>query len=108
LCVLSNVKALQALFGHNFMVPTCLPQLVPCTFLYLPLPGKATKCSFISYHHPNTSYVSSQSRNSGVKYEITIFAPALKIPSVLSNAIVLRSKTPAFAAAQIIAYSPLT
>jgi hypothetical protein len=33
LCVPSNVKALQALFGHTFMVPTCLPQLVPCTFL---------------------------------------------------------------------------
>ena len=52
--------------------------------------------------------LSSQSRKSGVKYDTTMVAPALRIPSVLSNAIVLRSKTPALAAACIMANSPLT
>jgi hypothetical protein len=51
---------------------------------------------------------SSQSKNSGVKYDTIILAPALKMPSVASKAIVFLSKTPAFAAAQIMAYSPET
>lgn len=44
-------------------------------------------------------HVSSQSKNSGVKYDTTIVAPARKMPSVASNAMVLRSNTPALAAA---------
>lgn len=65
-------------------------------------------------HQARTEYYSpenqldSQSRNCGVKYETTMVAPALNIPSVLSNAMVFRSNTPALAPAWIMANSPLT
>ncbi|KAH0389150.1 hypothetical protein KCU92_g359, partial [Aureobasidium melanogenum] len=55
----------------------------------------------------NTRF-SNQSKNSGVKYETTMLAPARRMPSVASKAMVFKSNTPALAAAQIMAYSPLT
>jgi hypothetical protein len=43
-----------------------------------------------------------------VKYDRMRVAPALTMLSLVSNAIVLRSYTPALAPATTIAYSPLT
>ena len=53
-------------------------------------------------------YLSSQSSMTGVQYVIMIEAPARRIPSSDSIAMSFMSKTPAFAAAWIMAYSPLT
>ena len=94
--------ASQNAFEH---LPYCLSDLLSMNLSMSSLLAWYSACLSLSF---TTSYVSSQSRNSGVKYEITMFAPARRMPSVLSNAIVLRSNTPACAAAQIMAYSPET
>jgi len=54
------------------------------------------------------SYASNQSRKSAVKYVTIKEAPARIILSTASNAIALRSNTPAAAPACIIMYSPPT